>query len=139
MLAVARRRIEHASASRIGLLRADAATIEPAAVAAALAEAGRGPAIDALVATYTLSVVPDPRAVWAQATALLAPGARIAIVDVQPPASAALAPLAAVLPVVFGGSDLAVRPWRMLERVATDVEQRTLLGGHVVVTAGTLP
>jgi SAM-dependent methyltransferase len=142
MLARARRRVAAYPPGRVRLLQADATTLDADEVRAVLAEAGRPPAVQALFASYTLSIIPgDWQAAWDRTVPLVEPGGRAAIVDVQPPqgASAALAPLAAVLPVVFGGADLARRPWRLLERDGVDVEQGVLRGGHVVVTAATLP
>lgn len=141
MLAVARHRVAGVPASRVALVEADATTVTPEVVASASRSAGRNGLVQALFASYTLSVVPDPAAAWRRSTALLAPGARVAIVDVQPPQgrAAVLAPLAAVLPVVFGGADLTARPWTALEEAGAEVEQRAFLGGHVVATAGTLP
>lgn len=137
MLAVARRRIAKYPVGRVQLLEADATTLDPERVRRMLTAAKRPPLADGLFASYTLSVIPEFEAAWDATVALVTPGGRLGVVDVQPPRAAPLRPLAAVLPVVFGGADLAAQPWRLLERDATDVVQHTLRDGHVVITAGT--
>ena len=135
MLAVAGRRAERRGLRSVRLLRADATTLDPASAREAL-----GGDADVVLATYTLSIMSDPAEAWRRACAVARPGARIAIVDMQEPHGPArlLAPLARAF-AGFGGADLAVRPWRLIEEGATDVRGRSLRGGHIQVRVGTLP
>ena len=90
-----------------------------------------------MLVTYALSVMPDPSAAWRAARALLRPGARVGVVDLQPPTGRArwAAPLAR-LACAAGGSDIEARPWREVEADLVDVRARSLRGGHVQVRVG---
>ena len=92
-----------------------------------------------MIATYAMSVFPDPSAAWRSARSVLRPGARACIVDMQPPTGAArlLAPIAR-LGCAVGGAGLDARPWRLLEQQGHDLERRELRGGHIVAVAGRL-
>jgi demethylmenaquinone methyltransferase/2-methoxy-6-polyprenyl-1,4-benzoquinol methylase len=133
MLAATGRRAARAGAARVHLVRADATTVD----AAALRPGGR-PA-DAVLACYTLSLMADWPAAWRTAVAAARPGARMAVVDLAATTGRArpVAPLAR-LACWMGGSDPAAHPWTALERECTDVTALSLRGGHVQVRMGTL-
>ena len=100
----------------------------------------RGPeGADAVLFTYSLSVMTNWPEAWRAATAAARPGARVAVVDMRTPTgpATALAPLAR-LACILGGSDITAHPWTALERDCTDVQAWRLQGGHIQVRAGTL-
>ncbi|KQR48718.1 hypothetical protein ASF87_07700 [Microbacterium sp. Leaf161] len=145
MLAVAQRRIDREGwGDRVRLIRADAAELQPEAVTRTVTElrgGGDGRA-DALLATYSLSVITEREAAWRRARACLRPGARACIVDMQPPHGfwRVLSPLAR-LACATGGADISARPWRMLERDAVDpasVRRVERKGGHIVAVVATV-
>ncbi|GAA1233553.1 ubiquinone/menaquinone biosynthesis C-methylase UbiE [Microbacterium phyllosphaerae] len=145
MLAVAQRRIDRQGwRDRVRLIRADAAELRSDEVARAVIDlrgGGDGRA-DALLATYSLSVITEREEAWQRARACLRPDARACIVDMQPPHGfwRVLSPLAR-LACATGGADIAARPWRMLERDAVDpssVRRAERKGGHIVAVAATL-
>lgn len=145
MLAVAQRRIDRQGwRDRVRLIRADAAELRSDEVARAVTDlrgGGDGRA-DALLATYSLSVITEREEAWQRARACLRPDARACIVDMQPPHGfwRVLSPLAR-LACATGGADIAARPWRMLERDAVDpssVRRAERKGGHIVAVAATL-
>ncbi|MEO7587474.1 MAG: methyltransferase domain-containing protein [Arachnia sp.] len=139
MLRVAQRRIERSNLNNVRLLEADAVAFPPSIVAEVLTDAGRGPGVDALFASYALSVTTDWRAAWSNGLAVLRSDARVGVVDMQPPTGRAslLAPLAR-LACWMGGADIRARPWTAVETSCVDVEQVLVRGGHIVATAGTL-
>lgn len=135
MLAVARRRAERRGLDTVRLLATDAVDLDPRRVVTEL-----GGLADVVIATYTLSIMADPAEAWRRAMTAARPGARVAIVDMQPPTGSArlVAPLARAF-AGFGGADLEARPWTALERTADDVRGRSLRGGHIQVRTGVLP
>lgn len=144
MLAMAERRVDREGwGDRVRLIRADAAELrsdEVARAVTALRGDGDGRA-DALLATYSLSVIDEREEAWRRARACLRPGARACIVDMQPPHGfwRVLSPLAR-LACATGGADIAARPWRMLESdavVPSSVRHTERKGGHIVVVAAT--
>lgn len=137
MLAQARRRTRRAGWHNVVLLHIDAADLNPLAVRQ-LTEKNRG--VEAIVATYALSVIPRWQRAWARARAAAAPGARIAVVDLGMPTghAAVFAPLAR-LACAAGGADPHRNPGPVAVSQAIDRTRIRRLGGHVVVHAGTLP
>jgi len=136
MLAVARRRAERQGATaQVALVEADATTLDPAVLVAGL----EGPA-DAVIASYTLSIMADPQAAWRRTLAACRPGARVAIVDMQDPTGPfrLLTPLARAF-AGFGGADLDAHPWRMIEQDAREVTARSVRGAHIQIRQGVLP
>ncbi|MEV7799316.1 methyltransferase domain-containing protein [Microbacterium foliorum] len=142
MLAMAQRRIDREGwVDSVRLIRANAAELRPEAVAQAVTElrGGDDGRADALLATYSLSVITEREEAWRRARASLRPGARACIVDMQPPHGfwRVLSPLAR-LACATGGADISARPWRMLERDAVDASEVRRVerkGGHIVAVA----
>ncbi|WP_125613714.1 class I SAM-dependent methyltransferase [Specibacter cremeus] len=128
MLAQARRRVRRHGWSNVTLVRADATVMTP-----------EGCTIDAVIATYALSVMPDWRTAWRSAAALAGPGGRVCIVDMQQPTGAArlLSPLAR-LACTVGGADINAHPWTALEQSTVGTTRASLRGGHIQVRTGTL-
>lgn len=130
MLRQARRRVSAHGWSTVTLVQGDAAQLSTLV-------SGE---FDAVLFTYSLSVIADWRSAWEQAWTLLRPGGRVAVVDTALPVGAwrLLAPLAR-LALFTGGVDASRRVW---QQVASDAEQtmhRVMTGGHVHVAAGTKP
>lgn len=134
MLAQAHRRIRRVG-ERVRLIHADATRLEPEEVLAV----GGFDAVDAVVATYALSVMPDPAEAWRRATATMRRGGRAAVIDLQRPTGRCrpLGPIA-VAACALGGSDIDARPWRLLEAAAPDARSVEVRCGHIRAVAGTL-
>ena len=126
MLAQARRRASRHGWRNLELRQADMTQVD-----------GLG-TVDAVLATYTLSVVPSWELAWDRALAATRPGGRMAVVDMQLPVGAArvAAPLAR-LACAAGGADIHAHPWTAVERDCIDVMAVSLRGGHVQVRVGT--
>nr|WP_281274786.1 methyltransferase domain-containing protein [Arthrobacter crusticola] len=137
MLRRARRRAERSGWDNVLLFQADATTFRPAAVGAcAVAHGGRAQ-FDAALATYSLSLMPSWEDAWERMLALSAPGASLAVVDMQEPTGkfTAAAPLAR-LACRLGGSDIAAHPWTAVERGLSDLRSASVRGGHIQVRTG---
>lgn len=95
---------------------------------------------DAVLFTYSLSLMTERDQAWRQATSLVRPGGRAAIVDVGPPHGWArlLGPAARLACWLGGRADINARPWTLLEQTAHDVQSSSFRGGHVEVRVGTL-
>ncbi len=137
MLRTARRRVHRAGWDNVVLLQSDAAVLDPAAVRRLT---GDGSGVDAVVATYALSVMSGWEQAWRQALACAAPGAHVVLVELGLPTGRAgvLSPLAR-LACAAGGADPARDPGRLVRTGTRDPVHRRLRGGHVLVDAGTLP
>jgi len=135
MLEVARRETIQAPPGNVALVEADAEQLDH--VAAGLD--GSGATFDAVLFTYSLSLMGNWEAAWRQATSLVRPGGRAGIVDMGLPHGwARLLDPAARLACRLGGADINARPWTLLERTAHDVQSWGFRGGHVQVRVGTL-
>ncbi|MEO6020892.1 MAG: methyltransferase domain-containing protein [Knoellia sp.] len=135
MLEVARRKTVHLPPGNVVLLEADAQTF---AHAAARPDALEAP-FDAVLFTYSLSLMSNWEDAWQHATSLVIPGGRVGIVDMGLPQGwARLLDPAAHLAFLLAGADPKARPWTLLESTAHDVQSWSLRGGHIQVRAGTL-
>lgn len=135
MLEVARRKTLHIESGNLALIEADAEQLDQIAAA----PNGPRPSFDAVLFTYSLSLMTHREEAWRQATALVRPGGRAAIVDMEPPHGwSRLLDPAARLACWVGGADINARPWTLLERTARGVQSWSLRGGHVQVRVGTL-
>ncbi len=131
MLAQARRRHRGREGPAVVLRRGDATSLQPDQL---LEMVGRP--VDAVIATYSLSLMADWRRAFQVAHEVTRPLGRIAVVDMQRPVARLVRPLAD-LAMAAGGSDPAARPWLAVEQTCTDVEAPTSPGAHVQVRVGT--
>lgn len=129
-------RLEADTGCHIRLNRADATTMGNVRCEVHALQRGA----DALLFTYSLSVMRPWRRAWEQALTLARPGTRVAVVDMTTPSGAArlLSPLAR-LACELGGSDINAHPWQALDTDCVDVTHEEVWGGHVQVWAGTVP
>ena len=128
MLARAEERVDRAGWSNVELIEADVRRL-PSVVG--------GDGFDAVIATYALSIVPEPDRVWRQAAALLRPHGRAAVVDLGVPRwlGAVWSPLAGFA-CWAGGADPHRAPWRMVDRDLVSIAAEVHRAGHVVVRVG---
>jgi len=139
MLAQARAKADCRGWLNIDLKNADATALAPGWLDGHLGPEDRPNGAEAVLFTYSLSVMTNWPQAWSAATAAARPGARVAVVDLRTPTgpATALTPLAH-LACMLGGSDITAHPWTALERDCTDVQAWSLRGGHIQVRAGTL-
>lgn len=132
MLARAHARVRSHGWNHVCLVQANAATADLRAIF-------RDDGYDAIVATYTLSVIEDAESAWRNAMVAAHPGARVAVADLALPQGRwrVLAPLAR-LACFTGGADLHRHPWEWVARGTDNPQRRVLRGGHVHVAAGTV-
>jgi ubiquinone/menaquinone biosynthesis C-methylase UbiE len=136
MLRVAAKRVRHHGWTNVELVRADATTFEPGDIGGPAVDV---PAVDALIATYTMSIMADPHVAWRNARLVLRRGGRACIVDMQRPTgwARAFTPLA-LAACALGGSDIDAHPWRFAEQEGSEVSRRSLRGGHIQIVAATV-
>lgn len=136
MLTVARRRVAAGGWTNVRLRQADAS----AWFAASDENGFEGGVFDAVVFTYSLSIIAGWRTAFDQALARLRPGGRLVVVDMALPVGRwrVLAPLAR-LACWTGGADPHREPWRRVFDTMTDTSHQTIRGGHIHVAAGTRP
>lgn len=137
MLARARRRAERRGWTNVILLQADATTMSPDAMASRIASEGGREVFDAVLATYSLSLMGEWEAAWATMTRLVRPGGTMGVVDMQVPTGpySVLAPLARAA-CQLGGSDISAHPWRAVERDCIDVRAASARGNHLQIRVG---
>ncbi|MGA8978608.1 MAG: methyltransferase domain-containing protein [Pedococcus sp.] len=134
MLAAARRKVGTGGQGTVVLRAADALAMSSLRQdVPALAHGA-----DAVLFTYSLSLVHPWQQAWEQALAVARPGARIVVVDLAAPTGGArwLSPLAR-LACALGGADIDAHPWQAVVEQCNDVTVRTAWGGHVQVWGGT--
>jgi ubiquinone/menaquinone biosynthesis C-methylase UbiE len=135
MLEVARRKTIQVPPGNVALVEADAEQLDH--VTAGLD--GSGATFDAVLFTYSLSLMSNWETAWLRAASLVRPGGRAGIVDMESPHGwARLLGPAARLACLLGGADITARPWTLLERTAPDVQSWSFRGGHIQVRVGTL-
>jgi len=146
MLRQARRRADRQHWRNITLVQADATTVSTARLRGELdalppvepAAPSAARPVDAVIATYSLSLMPQWRRAWRTALAVTAAGSRLGIADMQRPVGRYrwltwLAKLACAL----GGSCMDTRAWTALAGYP-DQRTRLLCGGHIVVRTATV-
>lgn len=136
MLAGAERRVIDAGWPNVCLIGADAAHLDDALDDAL----GAGAFFDAVVFTYSLSVISGWETAWRQAFGRLPRGGRVAVLDTAPPTGGGrlFSPLTA-LAFFTGGVDPRRAPWRRVESDCVEVHTATLRSGHVRLAVGTKP
>ncbi len=143
MLAQAKKRVIRRGWDTVALVHADATSLRWGADSTdLLAGPDSAPlpaSVDAVFSAYALSVMAGPEAALVAASALLKPGGRMGIVDMQRPTGVAkvMTPLA-LAATALGGSDIDAHPWAWLERNGREVRTETRRGGHIVAAAGTV-
>lgn len=135
MLSAARRKCIRWNADNVTLVQADATRLPADRL---LAEVGTSRGYDAVLFTYSLSLMSGWTDAWRSGTGLVRNGGRMAVVDMQMPVRAArvTSPLAR-LSCALGGSDIGARPWQAVEHETTCVDTWSLRGGHIQVRVGT--
>lgn len=138
MLEMARRRVKSNGWTNVRLVEADATTFDPIVVVGELSAAAGG-RVDGVFSSYAMSVFTDWHPAWERMRALLRPGGRACIVDVQSPVKIyrVFSPLARIAAEV-GGADLKARPWTIIEREGVDVRSVSVRCGHIRVVAATI-
>jgi demethylmenaquinone methyltransferase/2-methoxy-6-polyprenyl-1,4-benzoquinol methylase len=140
MLARARRRASRNGWTNVILLEADATVMSPSDVGARIVAEGGSSLSDAVLATYSLSLMGEWELAWNNMVSLGAPAAVLGVVDMQEPTGAftAMAPLARAA-CWLGGADISAHPWLAVERDCTDVRAASARGGHLQVRVGRSP
>lgn len=137
MLVRARRKAERRGWTNVILLQADATTMSPDGIASRIAAEGGRDVSEAVLATYSLSLMGEWEAAWTTMTRLVRPGGTMGVVDMQVPTGrySMLAPLARAA-CRLGGSDITAHPWLAVERDGIDVKAASARGNHLQIRVG---
>jgi len=136
MLAAARRRVRRARLDGVRIIRGDAADL----LGVLPTDGVDVDTVDAVVAAFVLSLLPDDAPFWSAVDELAARRPRrVAMCDVGPPLDAA-APLRPLLRLLgrLGGADPDRQPWDVLIARAGDARHEIVLGGHVHLAVGSV-
>lgn len=130
MLTQARRRITRRDWGNVVVIEGDAAAL-PALVSGQF---------DAVVFTYSLSIIEQWRRAWLGALGVLRPGGRVAVADTALPTGAwrVLRPLASGA-LFTGGVDASREVWKLVSADTAEATHSVLKGEHIHVAAGTKP
>lgn len=130
MLRQARRRIARRGWGNVAVVDGDAAAL-PSLLA--------GP-FDAIVFTYSLSIIDDWRRAWLGALSLLRVGGRVAVADTALPTGLwrILWPIARFA-LFTGGVDASREVWNLVSADTVGHRHSVLKGGHIHVATGTKP
>jgi ubiquinone/menaquinone biosynthesis C-methylase UbiE len=137
MLSQAQAKLDDSMPGQVRLVEGDAQLLDETSLQRVVL--GELEGFDAVVMTYTLSLMPQWRAAWSGALGLLRDGGRAAVVDMAVPHGRArlFEPLARAA-CWAGGSDIDAHPWVGVETDCVDVRRASLRGGHIQVRVGTL-
>lgn len=132
MLARARARVRSAGWANVSLRAGDASHLRDVLAD----ESG----FDAVLFTYSLSIIEGWRQAFAQALEALLPGGRIVVVDLALPTGEwrVLSPLAR-LACLTGGVDPRRAPWALVAAGTADTSHRVIRSGHIHIASGTRP
>ena len=135
MLVQARRRIVGSGWTNVELIHADATTLAPDVL-----QAVAGREVDAVLATYALSLMSRWPAAWSTMLGVTRPGGRLCVVDMQLPVGV-VAPLRwlARLACRVGGSDITAHPWTAVETDCSDVQHGAARREHLQIRTGRRP
>lgn len=97
------------------------------------------PGFDAVVFTYSLSIIENWRHAWDAALKLLVPGGSVGVVDTDLPSGRArvLSPLV-VVEMWIGGIDRKRKVWQLVDQAASPVIHDSLAFGHIQIAVGTV-
>lgn len=111
--------------------------LAPETITALIHKSGGTALSDAVLATYSLSLMGDWERAWKNTAALLAPQSKVSVVNMAVPTGCGrwLAPLAR-LACAMGGSDINAAPWRAVEERCTAVVRASARAGHQQIRAG---
>lgn len=133
MLARARRKVERNGWTNVHLVHADAATLSPTELGAALGSPDV--TVQRVVCTLGYSVIPDWQAAFERTWKILEPGGRYAIMDWYRPRRTLFTRLIDTI----AASEIGRRSWELLERRASEFERENLLLGQIFVASGSKP
>jgi len=127
LLGAAGRKVAGAGWDNVRLRESDAADLDLAAES-----------VDAVLFTYSLAIIDDWHAAWAEALRVLRPDGWVAVVDTDLPSGVGgVLPLGARFALWAGGVDRPRHVWELPATATDGVETRVLAAGHIRVSAGT--
>ncbi|EPR76542.1 ubiquinone/menaquinone biosynthesis methyltransferase [Leifsonia rubra CMS 76R] len=95
--------------------------------------------VDAVIATYSLSVISQWQAAWECMNRVLRPGVVLGLLICNyRPVTQPCSVLLRVWPAGIGGSDIDAHPWHALRSAGHNLNDVTVRGGHIVFAAVTI-